>query len=339
MTPRVLEGDSLVPRLPLNGPSPLMVSLIDLTGRVPVFTVLTPTYNRASFLPSVFASLERQTFRDFEWLVVDDGSTDDTRDVVAQLAETATFPVRYYWQSNGHKKKAMKTGFAMAQAPYTIVLDSDDELLPEALQIFHDTWSSIEETAHDRFGSVRALCVDENGLIVGDSFVKPVMDTTYSELVYRYQTAGEKLSCDRTDLLRLLEIPEEVRGYVPEHVFWTQLSGPYLTRAINRPVRVYKETAGSISQGLVQARNRPDADGLAYAYSFALDADRRWFWKSPVTLVKAAANLVRFNRHLNASGKKVGHSPETAWGRVLLLIFGWMGLLLYWRDLKRSRSA
>jgi glycosyltransferase involved in cell wall biosynthesis len=316
-----------------------MTPSIDLADRKPVFTVLTPTYNRAPLLPAVFASLERQTFRDFEWLVVDDGSTDETRDVVARLAETAQFPVRYQWQSNGHKKKAMKTGFAMAQAPYTIVLDSDDELLPEALQIFHDAWSSIAEAARDRFGSVRALCVDEKGKIVGDSFVKPVLDTSYSELVYRYGTAGEKLSCDRTDLLRSLEIPDQVRGYVPEHVLWTQLSGPYLTRAINRPVRVYKETAGSISQGLIHAQTRPDADGLAYAYAFALDADRRWFWKRPAILVKAAANLTRFNRHLHASEVKRAHLPETAWGRVVLFLFGWLGLLLYWRDRRYSRSG
>lgn len=69
------------------------------------FTVLTPTYNRAHTLPRVYRSLDSQTFRDFEWLVVDDGSSDDTADLVAHYRANAWFPVRYIYQEHGHKKK------------------------------------------------------------------------------------------------------------------------------------------------------------------------------------------------------------------------------------------
>ena len=79
------------------------------------FTVFTPTYNRAYVLRRAFESLQRQTFKNFEWVIVDDGSTDNTKRVLAELAQEASFPVRYFYQTHGHKKKAINYGVREAR--------------------------------------------------------------------------------------------------------------------------------------------------------------------------------------------------------------------------------
>ena len=96
------------------------------------FTVFTPTYNRGYVLRRAFESLQRQTFKDFEWVVVDDGSTDNTRVLVADLAQKALFPVRYFYQTHGHKKKAINYGVREARGELFVFLDSNNELLSNA---------------------------------------------------------------------------------------------------------------------------------------------------------------------------------------------------------------
>ena len=74
---------------------------------MPLFTVFTPTFNRADTISRVYDSLTLQTFRDFEWLIVDDGSQDGTRALVENWQKNSTFPIHYFWQPNGHKKKSI----------------------------------------------------------------------------------------------------------------------------------------------------------------------------------------------------------------------------------------
>lgn len=78
----------------------------------PLFTVFTATYNRAHTLPRVYESLKRQTLRDFEWLIVDDGSVDNTRQLVQAWCAEADFPIRYLWQEHAHKKSLSIAGCA-----------------------------------------------------------------------------------------------------------------------------------------------------------------------------------------------------------------------------------
>ena len=82
------------------------------------FTVFTPTFNRAYTLPIVYESLKKQTFRDFEWLIVDDGSTDNTRDLVETWQKEAKFQIRYFWQKNGGKHRARNFGVSQAQGAF-----------------------------------------------------------------------------------------------------------------------------------------------------------------------------------------------------------------------------
>ena len=98
-------------------------------------TVFTPTYNRAYIIEKLYRSLQHQTFRDFEWLIVDDGSTDNTADIVAIWQhEGNDFPIRYYKKENGGKCRAINYGVDRAEGELFFNVDSDDYLTDDALE-------------------------------------------------------------------------------------------------------------------------------------------------------------------------------------------------------------
>ena len=98
-------------------------------------TIFTPTYNRAYLLERLYRSIQRQTFRDFEWLIVDDGSKDNTEEVIASfVCEKNTFPIRYYKKQNGGKSRAVNYGLDLAEGELFFIMDSDDYLTDDALE-------------------------------------------------------------------------------------------------------------------------------------------------------------------------------------------------------------
>ena len=114
-----------------------------------LFTVFTPTYNRAPLLERLFQSLCRQTVRNFEWLIIDDGSTDNTESVVSDLVSKADFPVRYLKQTNLGKHIAINTAIENAQYDWILTIDSDDFLSDTCLEICQ---SLAQETAAEIYG-------------------------------------------------------------------------------------------------------------------------------------------------------------------------------------------
>jgi glycosyltransferase involved in cell wall biosynthesis len=198
------------------------------------FTVFTPAYNRAHTLPRVFQSLQRQTFRDFEWLIVDDGSTDHTRDVVTQLQAEAGFPIRYLLQPHSGKHVAFNRGVREAAGELFLSLDSDDRCLPEALERFKFHWDAIPTDRKAEFSAVTALWMDENGRVVGDRFPKDTIDSDSLELTFKFHVRGDKWGFHRTSVLRENPFPEPPGlMFVPESVVWYAIARRHKTRFVN----------------------------------------------------------------------------------------------------------
>lgn len=117
----------------------------------PLFTVFTPTYNRAHTLGRLYLSLKEQTLLDFEWIVVDDGSSDDTCSLVESWkSESSSFPIRYFYQANRGKHVATNYAVREAFGFFFIILDSDDTCVPEALERFAYHWQAIDESNRGR---------------------------------------------------------------------------------------------------------------------------------------------------------------------------------------------
>ncbi len=109
-------------------------------------TVFTPTYNRGYIIETLYRSLQRQSFTDFEWLVIDDGSSDNTKELFEQWSkESNPFPIRYFYKENGGKHRAINDALDLAQAELFFVMDSDDYLTDDALEKIISWEQTIEE--------------------------------------------------------------------------------------------------------------------------------------------------------------------------------------------------
>src|SRR5690242_1761960 len=158
----------------------------------PIFTVFTPTYNRAHTIHRVFESLRTQTFREFEWLVIDDGSSDGTTELMKAWRRNADFPIRYIVQSHAGKHVAHNRALDEARGKFLVVLDSDDACVPTALERMLYHWNTIPAERRPQFSGVAGLCCDQSGVIVGDRFPSEPLDISLREQHYVYRIRGEK---------------------------------------------------------------------------------------------------------------------------------------------------
>ncbi len=315
----------------------------------PFFTVMTPTFNRARTLHRVFDSLAAQSFTDFEWLVVDDGSTDDTAEKVRIWQRQASFPVRYVWQPNRHKKAAFNHGVREAKGGWLVELDSDDALEPDALKQMHAVAQGLpgesgrveggkakqpaEEGAAQRpFFAVTGLCVRPDGRVVGDRFPQDGMDASVLDMVFRYRVAGEKFGCMRTEVLRRFPFPEDLPGFVPESLVWRAIArAGYLSRHVNLVFRIYHDSGDSLSRQTADAGRH--ALGLWLLAHDTLSNCMPWFRYWPQAFLLAAARYARFGLHLRRSGQAVPElAPLTGLARLLYWLMWPAGVMLYWRD-------
>ena len=211
-------------------------------------------------------------------------------------------------------------------------LDSDDEVLPGALEILNRHWLNIPELERDGFSAVTGLCIDSRGVLAGSRFPADVFDSDSLAIRHRYGIVGEKWGFQRTDVLRRLPFPEDVRGLVPEAVVWSRIATRYRTRFVNDVLRIYHTEPDSISQ----TKTEMNADGLALWAREELCNDWRWFRYDPRWFLKMAANYTRFHLHLNRT------QPEKCWPlrgfvpRLLALLMWPVGVLVYWRDVRNG---
>jgi glycosyltransferase involved in cell wall biosynthesis len=259
----------------------------------PLFTIFTPTYNRAHILHRAFDSLRAQTLRDFEWLVVDDGSTDGTDKLVAEWMQSADFPVRYLFQEHAHKHIAHNRALAEARGRFFSCLDSDDALLPDALEKLAYHWNTIPESERHAFIGVDALCCDQDGKIVGDRYPREPLDATLREQKYVYRLRGEKWGVGLTEILRRYPFPEiPGNNYVPEGIVWLEIAKKFKSRAVNEVVRIYYFDEAEPGVTVAKKRNMAaHAVGRWHFYLWLINNDLEYFFRSPMPFLKGAVML------------------------------------------------
>ena len=221
-------------------------------------TILTPTYNRAEHLPKLYQSLVEQSEKDFDWLVVDDGSTDNTETLVADYIHQAKIPVRYIRQENGGKHRALNTGIAQIATELTFIVDSDDYLPENAIRIIMDYHNKYYKDYQESVGET-----EKQGLLCGYSFLRCHADgrvnTAYfpeNEMIGTYRDvringniAGDKAEVYYTEILKRFPFPTfEGEKFLAEDVVWMQMSGPYQMVHINENVYTCDYLEGGLTR-------------------------------------------------------------------------------------------
>ncbi len=162
-------------------------------------TVFTPTYNRAYTLHKCYESLKRQTSKDFTWLIIDDGSTDNTKELVQQWIFENEISIRYYYQQNQGMHGAHNTAYELIDTEINVCIDSDDYLTDTAVETIVSFWN---ENKQSHIAGIAALDGLSDGNILGDKFPEHLKTSAYWDLYHTHHLKGDKKLIYRTDLIK-----------------------------------------------------------------------------------------------------------------------------------------
>lgn len=203
------------------------------------FTVFTPTYNRAYTLTRLYESLKVQSYKSFEWLIVDDGSTDNTESLIKSfIDEKPFFNIKYIKTVNGGKHRAINKGLPHAKGELVFFLDSDDWLLNNSLQLIVEEEIKILPKDKSKVAAIEGLKCYTDGKIIGTTFNG---DFIYSPYIGRtkYNISGDKAEVYYTDIVKKYPFPEYANEkFATERLVWNQISHDgYIIRWFNKPIQ------------------------------------------------------------------------------------------------------
>ena len=189
-----------------------------------MITVFTPVYNRAYIINQLYQSLLRQTNYGFEWLIIDDGSTDNIAELVSQwIADTEDFEIRLYRQPNGGKHRAINRGVQLAKGDAFLIVDSDDYLTEDAIDTVNDYWTQIQDKPE--LAGVSGLRMHQNGQMIGGrpKFQEYIDATNLERIAYGLE--GDKAEVYKTEILKEFPFPDfEGERFITEAVIWNKIA-------------------------------------------------------------------------------------------------------------------
>lgn len=164
----------------------------------PTLTVFTPSFNRAYTLHLCYQSLKRQTCKDFVWLIIDDGSTDDTKELVNKWIVENDIPIRYHFQENKGMHGAHNTAYELIETELNVCIDSDDYLADDAVEKVIRFW---REHGSDQYAGIIGLDAHPNGTVLGTE-LPVIKNASLYELYSKYRVKGDKKLIYRSELTR-----------------------------------------------------------------------------------------------------------------------------------------
>lgn len=242
-----------------------------------LITVFTPTYNRAHTLGRTYKSLCKQNNKDFIWLVVDDGSTDGTYELVKTWIDSTTdFEIKYIYKTNGGMHTAHNTAYEMIDTELNVCVDSDDELADGAIDLISRIWKNRES---DNYAGIVGLDADLNtGRIIGTKFPDNIADTTLSGF-YSAGGKGDKKLVYRTDLMKSIPPYPVFEGEKYVYLSYKyDICDKLFPLIITNTVlcNVEYQNDGSSRNMLRQYRNNPK--GFSFLRKNNLSSNRSVFW-------------------------------------------------------------
>lgn len=177
-------------------------------------TVFTPTYNRAYCLHLLYESLSRQDSQDFIWLVIDDGSVDNTKELVAQWITEGKIEIEYHYKQNGGMHTGHNAAYSLISTPLNVCIDSDDYMPDDAVKKILTLW---EQHGSEHYAGLIGLNLFPNGTVIGSKFPDTLKVSTYSALKAEHGVVGDKKIVYRTAVVKRYNPYPEYAGekFVP----------------------------------------------------------------------------------------------------------------------------
>ena len=294
---------------------------------MPFISILTPTYNRGELLLPLYNSLKNLTFKDFEWLIVDDGSEDDTEQYalswIEHNIENAEFSIRYIKKSNGGKHTAINRGVREASGELILILDSDDTLPVDSLATIAQYYELCK--GYKDCAGVCGLMAHHDGQLIGSGFPKEPMYE--SALRFRYaengNVTGDLLEVYKTSVMREFPFPKiENEKFCPESLVWNRIANKYKLFCFNKVIYYRDYLEGGLTSKIVKIRmNSPIASTMTYAEMLDYNISLKW-------KIRSAINYWRFKYCITNKSLKV---PKVKW---YWKAFQIIGLIMHLKDNK-----
>lgn len=266
-------------------------------------TVFTPTYNRAKLIHRVFDSLQNQNSRDFEWLIIDDGSSDNTEEVVSEFSKKSKFPIQYIKRENKGKAASINDGLLHANGEFFLVFDSDDWCVDNAIERFISAWDDLSQEQKKSYCAVSALKAYQDGSVVGDDYSR--MESHGLSYIDRFnrRVAGDKWEFIRTDIHK--SFPYELfpgEKYQAPEFAWLKMGVRYKTIFLNEVLSVVEYQEDGISRNNIKHR-AASPNSTAKFYLTGLSASKTIYMKA-----RMRSNAGRFYLHAGQFFKAIKES-------------------------------
>lgn len=229
-------------------------------------TVFTPTFNRAHTLHKLYDSLKQQSNKDFEWLIVDDGSSDQTKNLVQKWQNEGEVAISYHYQNNSGKMVAHNKGVSLCKTELFVCIDSDDYLVADAVEKILNTWNAISNNSKIAgIVAYRTYVQDDGNTSIKCHF--PYLGNSKIYLLYQNGFVGDTTIVIRTEILSKFPFPYfEGEKFVSEATVYNQIDTLYDWQLMNEAITVCKYLDDGYTKNCNQLFNR-NPKGMAYYYN------------------------------------------------------------------------
>lgn len=254
-----------------------------------LLTIFTPTYNRAHLLQRVYDSLLAQTDQNFEWVIVDDGSADNTSHLIQHFKDEQRIKIVFEKQVNSGKHIAVNRGLQLASGELFLILDSDDELTPDAVAIVASQWNNLLKMPDIAdFGGIVANKSYTDGRNIGSNLNYDILDATIIDYRFHRKITGDKLEIFKTALLKQYPFPDNNEKFCPEALVWNRIGSKYKFRFFNISIYKAEYLPDGLTDRIVTIRKKSPRNSSTY-YAELAGYDIPFVQK-----VKAGINYWRF---------------------------------------------
>lgn len=284
-----------------------------------MITVFTPTYNRGYTLSRLYNSLLSQTYMDFEWLIIDDGSIDNTSMLVDSFILENKIKVRYLKTGNGGKHRAINKGVALAKGEFFYIVDSDDYLPENALERIIFFMEQIKY--NDSFAGACGLRVYPDFKVITQNLNYVELNTDMISIYEKFRVKGDMAEVFKTEILKLYPFPEFVgEKFISEGIVWNRIAQKYNLRYFNEPIYICDYLEDGLTKS-IRRHHRNSPQGTMLLYNEMLTQKR-----SVKTYIIAAINYWRYT--IKYPYKRKGVLAPIWW----TYFFYPLGLFFYLKD-------
>lgn len=303
--------------------------------KVPLISVITCTYNRAHTLPKVYESLCEQTFKEFEWIVADDGSNDGTEELINEWKKENKLEIVYIKQENNGKHIAANAARAIARGYFDVGIDSDDYMRKDALEVFIEAWNSIPKKEHKNYYAVKARCFNPvTGRALGKEIPGGRLECTYLDAKYKFKIQDEMWSMSRLAVTKEFPYPD-IRGgkkrgglrFYPEGIGQDLASRKYKIILINDALRAYTQDTSTSLMGYGAKYDRSREN--IFMWTHIINDNLDYFFYDPKSFIKALAAIPMDCLFLRKTYREMMEMMMGVGRKVLVTLFIPAGVLCY----------